>query len=286
MATLVDNVSEIHIIVSKEWVVVSFERAFSDTERAADSTLKSAADLMKQVRALKKAAHEGNIAAIKRAQRGIYDALSVLRQDVDNASSIWPFQDEEEKQYLNDLYVAELRRAAEDMELKIYERDGSLISYPSIVRILPGDRAVRVDSKRVAAIRPSYLVSTLLKNQQKPLRRLPMTYLNALYSVYSDIVSVDSPDRIVKGSGRVVPLARIYRLLTSLPGSRREYSRTDFARDLYILESDGPRRTTSGAVVSFPSSTGAKRRTSDLFSFIGPDGQSVEYYGIRFTEGD
>ncbi len=265
--------------------MVSFEQAFSDTERAADSTLKSATDLTNHVKALKKAAQTGNIAAVKRAQRGLRDTLSVLRQDVDNAASTWPFQDEEEKQYLNGPYAAELGRAAEDAGLNMYERDGSLISYPSTVRILSGDRAVRVDSKRIATIRPSHLVSTLLKNQQKPLRRLPMAYLNALYSVYSDIVSVDSPDRIVKGSGRVVPLARVYRLLTSLPSSRREYSRTDFARDLYILDSDGPKRTNSGAVVDFPSSTGAKRQ-SDLFYFIGPDGQSVEYYGIRFTEGD
>ena len=265
--------------------MISFEEAFGDTERAADSTLKSATDLTKQARALKKAAQTGNIAAIKRAQGGIHEALSILAQDVENASSSWPFRDEEEKQYLDDHYVAEFCRTAEDVGLRIFERDGNLISYPSIVRILPGDQAVRVDSKRVATIRPSHLVSTLLKNQQKPLRRLPMAYLNALYSVYSDIVSGESSGRMVKGSGRVVPLARVYRLLTSLPGSRREYSRTDFARDLYILDSDGPKRTNSGAVISFPSSTGTKRR-SDVFSFIGPEGQSVEYYGIRFTEGD
>ena len=260
--------------------------AFNDTEQAADFDAENSAKVLARwARDLKKAAQTGNIAAIKRAQGGIHEALSILAQDVENASSSWPFRDEEEKQYLDDHYVAEFCRTAEDVGLRIFERDGNLISYPSIVRILPGDQAVRVDSKRVATIRPSHLVSTLLKNQQKPLRRLPMAYLNALYSVYSDIVSGESSGRMVKGSGRVVPLARVYRLLTSLPGSRREYSRTDFARDLYILDSDGPKRTNSGAVISFPSSTGTKRR-SDVFSFIGPEGQSVEYYGIRFTEGD
>ena len=264
--------------------MTSFEQAFSDTEQAADSTLKSAADLMRQARALKKAAQTGNITHVRRAQSGIQEAQSILAQDLENAYSTWPFKDEDEKQYLDDHYVAEFCRAAEDAGLRIFERDGNLISYPSIVRILPGDKAVRVDNKRVATIRPSHLVSTLLKNQQKPLRRLPMAYLNALYSVYSDIVSGESSGRMVKGSGRVVPLARVYKLLTSLPGSRREYSRTDFARDLYILDSDGPKRTNSGAVISFPSSAGVKLGAGNLFSFVGPDGQSVEYYGIRFTE--
>ena len=263
--------------------MVSFEQAFSDTERAAESVIKSAGDLARHARALKKAAQEGNVARIKRAQRGIEEALDALGQDTSEASSTWPFQEEEEKDYLDNQYAAELRRAAEKAGLDIFERDGNLIAYPSIVRILSGDRAVRVDSKRVATIKPTHLVDILLRNQQKPLRRLPMSYLNALYAVYSDIVSGGSSDRLVKESGRVVPLARIYRLLTSLPGSRRDYSRTDFARDLYILDSYGPQRTNSGMVVSFPSSTGTRRR-SDVFSFIGPDGRSVEYYGIRFIE--
>ena len=268
-----------------EQVVISFEQAFSDTERAADSTLKSAADLMRQVRALKKASQTGNIAAVRRSQDRLDDALNALRQEVANASSSWIFEEEEEKHHLDDQYAAELRRAAEEVGLDIYERDELLISYPSIVRILPGDRAVRIDRKKVSTIRPSHLAGLLLDNQKKSSSFTANRFLESLYNVYSDIVSEESSGRMVEGSGRVVPLARIYRLFTSLPGSSREYDRTDFARDLYILDSDGPRRTRSGAIVDFPTSAGARRRSSDLFSFIGPDGQSVEYYGLRFTEG-
>ena len=265
--------------------MVSFGQAFSETERAAESVIKSAGDLARYARALKKAAQEGNITRLKRAQRGIEETLDALGQDAGSASSTWPFQEEEERDYLDNQYAEELRSVAKEAGLDIFERDGNLIAYPSIVRILSGDRAVRVDSKRVATIKPTHLVDILLRNQQKPLRRLPMTYLNALYIVYSDIVGEGYSDRPAKSGGRVVPLARIYKLLTSLPGSRRDYSRTDFARDLYILDSNGPRRTNGGMAVSFPSSTGTRRR-SDLFSFIGPDGRSVEYYGIRFDRED
>ena len=261
--------------------MISFEQAFRDTERAADSTLKSANDLLRQVRALKKASQTGNIADIRRYQDRLDAALSVLQQEVHNAKSIWPFQEEVEKQYLDEQYTNELVRTAEEKGLNIYERDGSLISYPSIVQVLPGDRAVRIDRKRIPTIRPSHLADLLLKNQQKPLRRLPMTYLNALYTVYSDIVSGDSSDRMVNGIGRVVPLSRVYKLLTSLPGSSREYDRSDFARDLYIIDSYGPNRTTRGAVVSF---IGPRRASRNTFSFVGPDGQGVDYFGIRFTE--
>ena len=83
----------------------------------------------------------------------------------------------------------------------------------------------------------------------------------------------------------MVRLSKIYRLLTSLHGISRDYGRSDFARDLYLLDADGPRRTRRGAEVSFPSSTGTRTLSRDLFEFIGPDGHSVTYYGIRFIEG-
>ena len=45
---------------------------------------------------------------------------------------------------------------------------------------------------------------------------------------------------------------RVYRLFTSLPGSDREYNRTDFTRDLYLLDRDGPKTTRRGLRVTFP----------------------------------
>ncbi len=266
--------------------MVSFEQAFSDTERAAESTRKSAAELVKQAKALERAANTGNITAIRRAQDRLNDIERELRQKVVNCTASWPFRDEEEKQYLNDHYDAELRYVAKGMGLNIYERDGLLISHPSIVRVLPEKRAVRVDRKQISTIKPSHVTSLLLENQQKTNRYQSSRFLETLYSVYSEIVSGESSGRLVKSSGRVVPLNKIYRLLTALPGIRREYDRSDFTRDLYALDADGPQRTRKGAVVSLPASTGTRRRSSDLFSFIGPDGHAVEYYGIRFTEDD
>ena len=82
-----------------------------------------------------------------------------------------------------------------------------------------------------------------------------------------------------------MPLARIYEIFTSLPGSSREYDKTEFARSLYFLESNGPSHTKSGARVTFPSSTGT-RSASGTFPFVGPDGQVITYYGIQFSGGD
>ncbi len=262
----------------------SFEQAFSDTERAAISTQKSATALVNLAKQLQKAAKEGNITAIKRLQDRFNSDLDVLRQEVANAVKTWPFKDEEEEKYLSGEYTEELRSAAEEKGLAVHERDGRLISHPSIVRVLPSDRAVRIDRKQTSNIRPSHLVDLLLANQKKPARYPSARFLEALYNVYSDIVKESSSDRMLKDSGQVVSLERIYKLFTSLPGSQSEYNQTDFARDLYVLDANGPKHTRKGATVDFPSSTGA-RRARGLFEFVGPDGRSVAYYGIRFTGG-
>ena len=174
-------------------------------------------------------------------------------QAVANTVESWAFADEEEERYLDERYSGEFRSVAAEKGLEIHERDGRLIAHPSIVRLLPRDRAVRIDGRKVSTIRPTHLADLLLKNQKKGSRHRSDAFLESLYAVYSDIVQGESSGGLMPDDWqRVVPLARIYRLLTSLPGAGRDYDRTDFARDLYRVQADGPTRTRKGATVSFP----------------------------------
>ena len=263
--------------------MASFEQAFSDMEKAAASTARSAAELTKQARALEKAAKEGSIAGARRAQQSMAEAINALRQEVANAVESWPYEEDEEQQYLNEGFGQELRAVAAEKGLEIYERDGRMIAHPSIVRVLPGVRAVRIDKKQVSTIRPSRLTDILLDIQKKPSRFPAGRFLESLYQVYAEITREEDPDRIMTArQGRVVQLERVYRLFTSLPGSDREYNRTDFTRDLYLLDRDGPKTTRRGMQVSFPASSGT-RGGQGVFSFVAPDGQVVTYYGIQFS---
>lgn len=209
-----------------------------------------------------------------------------MRQEVANATATWPFDDEAEEQYLRDQYAAELSSAATEKGLRIYESDGRLISYPSVIRVLSGQKAVRLDKKRVSAIRPSHLVSVLLENQRKRPRFTPGVFLEALYTAYQFFGQDERSGRLINNRqvGSVVPLAKIYEVFTSLPGSRSEYDQMDFARDLYFLDEGEVRQTKSGARVSFPASTGT-RSARGTFSFVGPDGHVITYYGIQFSGG-
>ena len=261
--------------------MAEFERAFGDVEQAADATQKAAARLVSAAKALKKAAREGNIAAIRRAPDKLGEALEEARQEVERAGASWPFSESEEADYLKDGYAAELQAVSAEKGLGLYERDGQLISPPSILRILPDRRSVVLDRKSRSTIRPSWLAEFLLRNKGKSSGFTPAQFLEALYAVYADITG---PSALMsKQGGGVVPLARIYRLMTALPGIGRNYDRMDFGRDLYVLDSKGPHRTKKGAEVSF-SASGGKYRPRDLFYFVVPNGDSIDYYGIRFRE--
>ena len=264
----------------------TLEEAFSESEQSAEAVQKSAGKVVSLARAMSRAAKTGNIALIKRSQDNLGETLSVLEQDISNAASSWPLSEEEEKQIMEEQFAKDLIQCASELGLNIYEQDGALISYPSIVRILTADRSVRVDRKKVSTIRLTFLVDLLVKNQKRSSGIASPRFLEALYGVYSDISGGKSRDLLSNLRGPVVPLARIYKLLTSLPGVSRDYDRSDFSRDLYTLEIEGPHQTRKGSKVSFPSSTGTRRRSSDVFSIIGPDGSRVEYYGIQFTESD
>ena len=185
-----------------------FERAFDETQNAAAATLASAGELIKLARQLEKASREGNIAAIKRLQDRLDTALGSLGQAVTNAVQSRPFEEDEEEQYLKDGYRGGVcGRIASEKGLDIHERDDRLVSHPSIVRVLPAERAVRIDKKKVSSIRPSHLADALLKNQEKPGRYQSGAFLDSLYNVYSDIVRDELSDRdlLAQRAGRVVP---------------------------------------------------------------------------------
>lgn len=81
-------------------------------------------------------------------------------------------------------------------------------------------------------------------------------------------------------SGTVIPLLEIYELFTLLPGQAKEYSRHEFARDIYLLDRTGVVATKKGARVSLPAST---RLVSRTLSVINEHGEEKRYYGIAFS---
>lgn len=254
---------------------MTFEDGFADTERAATAAAKGVAVLSGAVKQLHRAASEGDLQNIRKACDRLVTLLESTRQEIANARSSWPFSQEAEETYFRESYAGEIIDAAKAEGLQIQQRDQGLVVFPSILRILPSERAVRINRKRVQAIRPSRLVKTLKAIQAKKPKATPEHFLEVLHRAY----------RLVVGNeyGKTVVLASIYDALTLLPGSTAAYDQTDFVRDLFLLDRSGVNRTKSGATCSLPASTGTKG-IKGTFAFVAPDGETVTYYGIRFSE--
>lgn len=252
----------------------TFEEGFEDVERSATGAARATTGLLTNLKQLRRAAQAGDISSIRRTSERLATAVDAVRQEVANARQAWPFDEHEEVAYLEDGYEGELVAAASAIGLRIAAQDGRLLAYPSVVRVLPGERSVRIDRKRVAAVRPSRLSAQLKAAQSQKPRFAVERFLESLFRAYRRIVGDD-------GMGRSVSLVEVHELLTLLPGMASEYSRSDLTRDIFTLDRSGVDRTKGGFRVSLPASTGTKSARGSL-SFVAPDGELVTYYAVRF----
>lgn len=259
-------------------MTMTFERGFADAERSAVGAAKAGGAVAAAAKQLQKAAQEGDITKLRRAAERLRGAAEAARQDVANAMTGWPLTEAEETEYLENSFEDELLAEAKQAGLVIHSRDSRLLAFPSILQVLPSELAVRVDRKKVTALRPSHLVRMLVANQTKRSRYPSERFLEALYGAYKLIVGN-------QGAGRVVRLTQVYQAFTLQPGSGSDYGKSDFARDVFMLDRSGVDKTRSGARVSLPAATGTRGGGSDIFTFVAPDGEVVKYYGLQFLDG-
>jgi hypothetical protein len=255
----------------------NLEQALAKTEADAVATLKAANVLITSLRRFHDAAKTGDLRKLHSSIEAGERAMAALRQQFANAREGWTF---DEESYLADgLYSKEVVAAGQQMAVHIFERDERLYCYPALIRVSPNEKAVFIDRKRENRIRPSVLVTRLKELQRKPPRFKPETFLAALFEAYSKAVAMHGRDLLQ--TAPVIPLIDIYELLTLLPGQAREYSKQEFARDIYLLHRSDVDITKSGAKVSFPISRGIQGKT---LSVIDEAGEEKRYYGICFTQ--
>jgi hypothetical protein len=257
------------------------EDALAKTESDADALLKAASTLTGAVKKFRVAAQVGNLRELRPAIAAAESALAGVTRQLANARDGWDFDEED---YLaNGSFVEELLAAARSMGVRIFERDDRLYSYPVLVRVLASERALQIDKSRERRLRPTVLVNHLKDLQRRPPRFRPEAFLEALYSAY--VTLVRQRGKQLTNLTPVEELLRIYDLLTLLPGQSREYSRQEFARDIYLLDRSGVTTTRQGHIVSLPASTGT-RSPSRTLRAIAEDGQEKMYYGISFTRAE
>lgn len=257
----------------------SLEKSLAKTESDAEAALKVAGTLLSALRKFRAAAKIGDLRELRRTIQVAEQAITALKQQFENAKEGWDF---DEDAYLSDsAFRSELLETARQMAVKIFEQDDRLYCYPFLIRILPNERTVLIDKAREKRLRPSVLVSHLKELQSKPVRFKSEAFLEALSSAYSIAVERRGKKRL--RTGAVVPLVEIYGLLTLLPGHSREYTRQEFARDLYLLDEGDVRTAKNRSVISLHAASG-RESASKVISIVTKDGELKRYYGISFTK--
>lgn len=255
----------------------SLEKALAKTEADADAAFKTATATVSCLKKFRAAAKVGNLRELRKTIESAEQAVTALSQQFIKTKEGWTF---DEETYLSGrAFLSEILEAAGQIGMKIFEQDDRLYCYPFLIRILPNERSILIDKKRERRIRPSVLLRHLRELQNRPVRFNSKAFLESMYSAYSIAVKTRGKDRI--GTSPVVPLVEIYGLLTLLPGQSKDYSRQEFARDLYLLDQSGVRNTKDGLVVSLHAPSG-RERASKLISIVTRDGEVKRYYGISF----
>lgn len=268
----------------------TLEQTLAQAERAAELTAKTATVVARVARKVKRAASLGafsgrtnlktGLAEMQTAIANLQAEAQSLEETVERAGQ-WPAGDSDAEQSFKDSYGLELRQLASAGGMAVHEQDGLLVSFPTVIRVSSVEKSIQLDQKRIVTLRPSHVIRLLRSNEKRTARYKSDKFLEALYTAYSALKH-EARGTLTKNLNPVVRLRRVYQQFTLLPGTSRTYTRTDFGRDLFLLESNGPSKTRKGARVEFSGSTGARGRPD--FAFMGQDGYERKYYGIQFTE--
>ncbi len=258
-------------------VQVSIEKALAKTEADANTTLKAAQTVANAIRKMRAASHTGNLKDLSLTIDAAEKAIEILKQQFVNTRIGWDFPQES---YLSDgTYVKELLATGEQMGVRIFERDDRLFCYPSIIRILPAERSALIDKTKIKNLRPTVLVDYLKRIQRKPPSFRPETFMEALYKAYEKVVATRQKDSL--GSEPVVALLELYELFTLLPGQSKEYSKHEFARDIYLLDKSDIKTTKNDNKMALhPPRNKFDRKAIGI---IKEDGEEIYYRSISFT---
>jgi hypothetical protein len=254
-------------------VTAGLEAALAETEQLVEQAMKSAALAGRELKKAKAAAAAGSVRELRRA---LAAAVGVSNELIDAAERARDSYDLDETAHLSSgAYVKELLEAAAEQGLAMFEEDERLLCYPSLVRVVPGDAAIEIDRRRERGLRPSVVVRHLAAAQQRPVRARSEPFLESLVRAYELLAARESK------SDPVLRLDAVWGVLTLLPGQAKDYTKPEFARDLYLLDQSQVTVTKSGRTLRWHASSGT--RGAGVLTTVARTGQQQRYWGISFS---
>lgn len=254
----------------------SMEEALAAVERDADAAVRATAAAHTEAKRATAAAASGQLRALRQSLDALVRLADQAAATARDVQQRWDF--DEQAYFSSGAYTKEVLALAAEQGLAAFESDERILSYPAIVALSPADGAVVIDKRKERRVRPSVLVRALKALQGRPPKFRPEAFLEALAAAY-DLVAANRRAQ----PGATVKLADIYNVFTVLPGSARDYSRQELARDLYLLDQSGVTTTRDGRMLHLPAS--ALTRGGGVLRTVTRSGQEKVYAGISFTGG-
>lgn len=249
----------------------SLEQALDAIERAAATAVRATALAHAEAKRVKAAAASGQMRALRQSLDAAVRLADQASETARQLRAGWTF--DEGAHFASGDYTKEVLAVAADQGVAAFEADDRILSYPAIVALSASDATVLIDKRKERRVRPSVLVSALKELQARPPKFKPEAFLEALATAYDLVVAQRGGQ-----PGTTVKLGDVYNVLTVLPGSSRDYSRQELARDLYLLDQTGVTTTRDGRVLRLPASAltrgGGVLRTGS--------GQEKVYAGLNF----
>jgi hypothetical protein len=257
-------------------MVQRLEQQFVEIERVAVLLEKAGGAMSTAAKGLLKAAKEGDSSAVERALDRIRTAVAAAVAGSEQTSEILQLRGDRLESYLASEYRTELLECARQNAVVLRDALGLLSAYPTTIRVVPKEHALVIDGKRTSVVRPSAVVALLKRNRDRSGSMPGEKFIETLYSAYRLVCGSE-------GRGQPQALARLYEVLTLLPGVSSQYTESAFIRDVSTLNFEGPHQTRSGARLSLPASTATKTQRG-VYTAVGPDGEVTQYVGVQFTE--
>ncbi len=253
----------------------SLEEALQAVEREADAAIKAIGSALNAARKAKAAAAHGQIRELQQSLEATVNLADQATAAARDLRQGWRFEVGE--WFSSGDYAKELLAAATEAGVQAFESDDRILSYPVIVQVSPSDTTVLIDKQKDRRVRPSVVARHLVALQQKPPRFKAR-------GVYRDTCLGLRPG----GGQQAAPswgparLVDVHKVLTLLPGAARDYTRQEFARDIYLLDQSAVLDTKEGRRMSLPAS--ALTRSGGVLKTVTRSGQTKIYAGVAFTE--
>lgn len=135
------------------------EAALAATEERVDAALGAVAAVTRELRKAKTGAARGQVRDLRRALGAAAGRIEEAARATGEATESFDF--DEREHLAAGGFVKELLAQASARGVRMFEADGQLLCYPSLVKVLPSDAAVEVDRRRERRLRPSVLVALL-----------------------------------------------------------------------------------------------------------------------------